>query len=399
MASAERIVEWLEESDAIRLGESPWRTVADDEDVFLIDWKQLFPSGRPRASRASDWELLGDEWAFAEDVAADDDPRGLLAGVREALETPGPSEAEGPGIAQKLQWDACAWYHPMHYHRHDWGIFIRQDCIREHAIQIARFLPAGTPFSPSLVKALVRAGFAAMFLHEQFHHKVESLAIRLHIVERSCRYVPYQNGVYRPTYGSDNNLEEALANADACLRVRTSPYATWMGGTVVAALQAYLRWRYPFDPPGYRMAPKYLTNTKLDRAVDLLHGQVQEALVKPKRPTDEWEIATRLHQSLFKVTDHLWEVVPRSHPRPMLPCAKPYPSISSTQLVRLAEKHGWAIRRGAGKGSHIRMERSGAPSLTIPANRRDVSPGVIETTLRAFGGYKLNDLGALLHRL
>jgi hypothetical protein len=204
----------------------------------------------------------------------------------------------------------------MHFFGHDWGIFIRRDCIRENSILVARFLPKGTPFTPTLLKALMRAGFAALFLHEQFHHKIESLGIRLHVVERSSRYGPYQKVVYRPTYGTDDNLEEALANADAYLRTQTSPYSVWMGKTVVSALQAYLRWRYPFDPPGYRKAVKYLTNGKLNRAVDLLHGQVQEALKKPVRPSEEWEVATRLHQSLFKVTDHLWEVVPRGYPHP-----------------------------------------------------------------------------------
>jgi hypothetical protein len=399
MATAERIVEWLEEHDAFQLGESPWRTVSENEDVFLIDWKRLFPSERPGDRGQNDWDVFGDDWEFGEEVRADRDTGEFVSRARDALESDRPSDDEGPEIAERLGWDTCAWYQPMHFFGHDWGIFIRRDCIRETAIQVARFLPNGTPFSPRLVKALIRAGFAALFLHEQFHHKIESLGIRFHVVERSCRYIPYQDGVYRPTYGTDDNIEEALANADAFLRIKTSPYSTWMGKTVVAALRAYLEWRFPFDPPGYRKATRYLTTGKLNRAVDLLHGQVQEALLKPKRASHEWEVATRLHQSLFKVTDHLWEVVPRGYPRPMLPGAQPYPSISTRQLVRLAENHGWVVRDGAGKGSHIRMERSGWPSLTIPGNRRDVSPGVVKTTLKAVGGYKLNDLSALLHGL
>jgi predicted RNA binding protein YcfA (HicA-like mRNA interferase family) len=399
MATPERIVEWLFEHDALHLGDSPWRTVSESEDVFLIDWKRLFPSERSGDRGQHDWDVFGDDWQYGQEVAPDHDAEEFVSRVRDALEGERPSENEGPDIAERLGWDTCAWYQPMHFFGHDWGIFIRRDCIRENAIQVARFLPKGTPFSTTLLKALIRAGFSALFLHEQFHHKIESLDIRLHVVERSCRYLPYQKSVYRPTYGTDDNFEEALANADAFLRAKTSPYSTWMGKTVNSALQAYLEWRYPFDPPGYRKAPRYLTNAKLNRAVDLLHGQVQEALLKPKRASQEWEVATRLHQSLFKVTDHLWEVVPRGYPRPMLPGAAPYPSISTRQLVRLAEKQGWVVKDGAGKGSHVRMERPGSPSLTIPGERRDLSPSVVKTALKAFGGYKLNDLSALLHRL
>jgi predicted RNA binding protein YcfA (HicA-like mRNA interferase family) len=398
MATPERIVEWLEEHDALQLGGSPWRTVAPDEDVFLIDWRRLFPSERPGDTGQNDWDVFGDEWDFGQEPVADDDAGEFVARIRDALESQRPSEQEGHDIAEGLGWDTCAWYQPMHFFGHDWGIFIRRDCIRENAILVARFLPKGTLFSLTLLKALIRAGFSALFLHEQFHHKIESLGIRLHVVERTCRYMPYEKSVYRPSYGTDDNLEEALANADAFLRTKTAPYSLWMGKTVVAALQAYLKWRFPFDPPGYRKASNYLTTQRLDNGVDFLHGQVQEALLNPKRAFEEWEIATRLHQSLFKVTDHLWEVVPSGYPHPILPGAAPYPSISTLQLLKLAESHGWSVKDGAGKGSHIRMERPNSASITIPANRRDLSPGVIKTALKAFGDYKLNDLGWLLHR-
>jgi predicted RNA binding protein YcfA (HicA-like mRNA interferase family) len=81
----------------------------------------------------------------------------------------------------------------------------------------------------------------------------------------------------------------------------------------------------------------------------------------------------------------------------MLPAAVPYPSISTLELVKLAEERGWVVKDGAGKGSHIRMVCQNGPPLTIPANRRDLSPGVVRTALNAFGGYKLNDLARLLH--
>jgi predicted RNA binding protein YcfA (HicA-like mRNA interferase family) len=397
MATPERIVEWLEEHDAIHQGDSSWRTVSETEDVFLIDWRRLFPSDRPGDRGQNDWDVFGDGWQYDEVVAQDEEAEEFESRIRGALEGQSPTNNEGPDIAKRLSWDVCAWYQPMHFFGHDWGIFIRRDCIRENAIQVARFLPRGTPFSTTLLKALIRAGFAALFLHEQFHHKIESLGIRLHVVERSCRYLPYQKSVYRLTYGTDDNLEEALANADAFLRTNTSPYSLWMGKAVVAALQEYLEWRYYFDPPGYRVAPRYMTKGEFNRALDVLHGQVQEALLKPKRPSQEWEVATRLYQSLFKVTVHLWEVVPRDKPRPMLPGAKPYPSISTRELVKLAERHGWKVKRGAGKGSHVRMERPGSPSLTIPGDRRDDSPGVIKTALWAFGQYRLRDLSDLLH--
>jgi len=211
MPNAEQIVNWLDRNTAIHLGQSPWRTVAANEDIFRIDWTRIFPSERPGVRGRNDWELSGDEWQVGEETVTDRKTLEFVGQIRDALETGPPSEHEGPGIAERTGWDTCAWYQPMHFFGHEWGIFIRRDCIQVMAVQIARFLPNGTPFSPALLKALIRAGFAALFLHEQFHHKVESLGIRLHVVERSCRYIPYQQGVYMPTYGTDGRTASPQA--------------------------------------------------------------------------------------------------------------------------------------------------------------------------------------------
>jgi len=44
----------------------------------------------------------------------------------------------------------------------------------------------------------VRPSLAIWYLHEMFHHKIESFAIRLEIVERVPRYCHYRKVVYNP---------------------------------------------------------------------------------------------------------------------------------------------------------------------------------------------------------
>jgi hypothetical protein len=55
------------------------------------------------------------------------------------------------------------------------------------------------PPSYTLAKALVRAAFASLFLHEAYHHKTESHAIRLHVVQQLSCFGPYFWKVYNPT--------------------------------------------------------------------------------------------------------------------------------------------------------------------------------------------------------
>jgi hypothetical protein len=75
----------------------------------------------------------------------------------------------------------CAWYCPMHFFGHGWGIYIREACILSHAIDIAAMVhwPSVHAPRPEIARHLLRSAFYVFFLHEQFHHKVESLGLRL----------------------------------------------------------------------------------------------------------------------------------------------------------------------------------------------------------------------------
>lgn len=401
MSAADRIVDWLGDMSSddgaeewFDPGASPWPTVGDDEDVSPIDWKRIRgwrsrvpDDDSPDDQQFDDWLISPDElWPHMRD----------LEGVIGERPVPDRQRDEGPGG----MWDRCAWYQPIHSFGHDWGIFIRRDCMIDIGLEVARFLPPGTRPSPALLHNLVLAGFASLFLHEQFHHKVESFALRLEIVEQRPRYLPYQRRVYRRTLGTNDNIEEALANAEAFRRAGSSPYSLMLGPTVLQALKQYLPWRYQFDPPGYNQAHRYFGESSYRAGLSNQKSQVQQAaLCASGTARDrEWPIASHLHQSLFKVSDHLWEVVPPGGGRPLLPVA-PYPSVSTIQLIKLAEKFGWTVKPGTGKGSHVKLTKAGSRPITVPGNRRTLSPGVLRNTLKAIGDYRMNDVPGLLQTI
>jgi len=393
MPTSEEIVQWLSNNNALCLGdliESPPLENDNPDDFFRVDWDKLFPAKSQRGNNNFDWEFNDLDW----DLSLDDLDQAFFGEISGALYlgAPQPNETD-----IQLSWDTLAWYQPMHFFGNKWGIFITEEGIRKIAVQVARFMPSGTRISPFLVKALIRAGFTALFLHEQFHHKIESFGIRLHVIEKTSRYLPYKRNVYRKTLGTDDNLEEALANADAFRMVKTAPYSRCLGKTVGNALQKYLEWHFPFDPPGYRMASHYLTKPRFNRAMNLLQSQVQDANLHPRGPHWDWELANRLHESFFKVDDGLplKVVKPGLGVRPLLPVL-PYRSISSREMIRVAENEGYTIINGAGKGSHVRMGKTGCRSLTIPGNCRDLSPGVTKSTLKVLGK-TLNDIPSLLN--
>jgi predicted RNA binding protein YcfA (HicA-like mRNA interferase family) len=399
MPSIEDTVRFLIENDSLHIGESPWPSFDEsEEDVHQVDWSVLFPPPNGE-NKAEDGLPINDNWDFPVTESE-------LEEIEEVFGTWHPLNTQGDTLEcaeqQLPQWDVCAWYQPIHYFGHSWGIFIREDCVTRAAVMIARFInPAVVLNAPYHVwyRALYRAGVFLFFLHEQFHHKVECLGLRLHVARRKSAYLSYQSLVYRPTTGTDDQLEEALANADSYLRLGIRPYSAWLGEHVLDAVRKYLRWRFPIDPPGYRMAVNHLTKPSFETAENLLQAQVSESVLAPMQPTSEWDLAPRMTQSFFPVTSNIWSVVPAGA-IPRLPISRvaPLRTCSTDDMVRLYKQAGYQVVKGEGKGSHLKLKKDGSPSMIIPGNRDNLSPGVAETAVQVLGNYKLRDLSTLLFK-
>jgi hypothetical protein len=322
MPTVKQAVDFLENNGALQRGQSPWSTHNESQDVNQIDWDQLFPRGRYQ--RGDNGFPYGDDWP----LEPTPDEIGQLDNVLGAGE-PSPREVGQP------DWDKCAWYQPIHYFGYDWGIFIKEECVKRAAFTIARFVkpPLKSAARPQeWLKALYRAGIYLYFLHEHYHHKIECLGFRLHVVQRKSAYLPYHKLVYAPTKGTDDQMEEALANADCYRRLNTQPYAFWLTPHIVTATKSYLRWQFPHDPPGYRMAVHYLTKPTFAIGENDLQAQVKEASLKPAQPVDEWDMAPRMTQSFFPVASHIWTVIPAGK-RSRLPLKTPSKADLRNQIL------------------------------------------------------------------
>ncbi len=61
----------------------------------------------------------------------------------------------------------------------------------------------------------------------------------------------------------------------------------------------------------------------------------------------------------------------------------------------LRKHHGYEAVPG-GKGSHVKLKKSGSPTIILPGNRPALSPGVVKHALSAIGGFPLKRLPDLL---
>ena len=310
----------LESIGALAPNASPWPTRAPGDQVEQVDWDSLFPTNRssfrssgPVWGGAEDDEFpLFDPWDIPEDVVED-----IVGDGGSHFE--GPSDDGNAGGGDDPGWDRCAWYQPMHFFHRDWGIFIREECVRRLARQIRRRYHGHFRSRADLARACLRAATYVYFLHEQYHHKVECLGLRIEVATGSPAYVPYHRNVYRRFLGTDDLLEEALANADAYRRLMEDRYKRWITKGIVRSTREFLDDRFPRDPPGYRMAVDYLSSAQFHRGENRLQAQFAEASSAPVRPIDIWDFAPRMMQSMFSVESRIWVVLPPRAGRSIFP--------------------------------------------------------------------------------
>ena len=158
MPTTAQVVEFLDEKNSLRLGESPWDPgdLSDRYEIWQVDWNRLF-GGRPRRVELP-WELDEDRW-FLEDHELVDRVLRLF------------DDRHTDVSGEKDAWDVCAWYQPIHFHGFDWGIYVREECIidlssRLGGLLASQFPPTWYTLGPrsraQLVKALIRT--ASIFI-------------------------------------------------------------------------------------------------------------------------------------------------------------------------------------------------------------------------------------------
>jgi predicted RNA binding protein YcfA (HicA-like mRNA interferase family) len=327
---------------------SPWPEVEEGDTLWEVDWPTLL-----------DPERDGD-YVFPDEYAD-----------RHIHEAPRPS----------VGWDVCAWYQPIHFYRTAWGIFIRAECLESVAFQLARYLfPGARRVDGWMWWRLRRAAFVTVFLHEQYHHKIESFAIRLAVAEGHAFYPRYSRDVYAPARGSDALLEEALANADAYARLAEPTYRRALGPQV-EGIRAYLRDEFVSgSPPGYRLAIHLLDPSSFSAAENELCDEVRLGVGIPSASAPRWRFASQMTRAMYSIRSETYVVV-RGAARSPLPGA-PALSMSSKDVERFLRHRGYAPQPA--RGDHMKWEKSGSPSIVIP-KRRDLSPGVLADVARRLG--------------
>lgn len=385
MADVAGIIEMLDRDDALRLDEKrgdygAWPEVGDSEVALPVDF-----DGLGRDNPAMD-EQLADITTFVGQYPSGRESSGISVGsdVANAVLT-GDAGVRSRDNAFPPA-DVLAWYQPIHFFASNWGVFIREKSLIDLAADLAprfeSFIARRSRYAH--VAVLLRAAFAYVFLHEHYHHKIESLAIRLHVVERRVVYPDYVQQVAKVVAGTDDAIEEALANADAWRRLIDSPYNKWFAADERDAVRNWMRDTFRASPPGYAGAWNLLSKPWFDAHENRLVSQVQEAEVSVRRKyMQDFEIATHLTRSMLNLNQNVWTLVPVGQ-HSILPTLDGVFPLATAALEKYLRRQGWECLKGAGKGSHAKWRKPGQGMIILP-HGKEVSMTVLGSTARTLG--------------
>ena len=308
----------------------------------------------------------------------------------EQMPTEQPGETSGPAV-----FEPCAWYAPVHYFGANWGIYIREDCVKSILRTLVRhcidWKSVKGMSSKDIVLKARTACFLHFYFHEQFHHKIESLGFRALLLSEKDRYMLYKKNVYRPLLPSPNCLEESLANADGYIRFSEDGYIKKLGSGIIKAIRLYSKVEMSLSPSSYKQVLNYLSKKANRGGLHKLQSQFVEANIAPRNIQDwMWPMAPQVTRGANNIKAKIYTVVNRGRPSIFGSSFDPKHTASSKKLCAAISKYYGFVKKRGGKGSHEKYEgddfKGQRTVLTIPGRRESLSIGVIKHVVEAICG-------------
>lgn len=316
-------------------------------------------------------------------------PFDLSPEVLEELEEKGDKPLSIPA-----NFEVLAWYQPIHYFGHAWGIYIKESAVIDLAARIYQPLfkhsaPSQMTYPMSALtpsRAAAESIYAAimiLYLHEEYHHKVESFSVRNHIVTERCSYDAYKKNVYQPARSSTPTScrEEAMCHAYSRRKLRSKLSGKASPNTIHQAISVVDEIITQAVGP-YAGADFLISDSDFEWTQSELQCQIQEGI--PITVTDNlrWQHEEKLFSPLYRGKNLPCILVPITTPLIRVPGVLQF-TATSRGVVKVIRKHGYQEEKG-GKGSHTKYGKAGGPMIIIPKGK-ELSPGVLKSVAQSLG--------------
>ena len=204
--------------------------------------------------------------------------------------------------------DTYAFYLPYHlYKDRGWGIYL----LAERVERLARDFCSKAGGQLSLEQCII-ATRLYLYEHAFFHHKAESFSTRFEVYFRAPIYLQGQRIIYEKYEGTDDLLEEALAEAYALRRVPDHLKKNWNWSTEDSRLFVDLLERLvKASGPGYRRGVNLVADedfhAERNHFAEQIHAQSPIAVLG--RPPEIWEASPHAFRGLANALSNVKYIV------------------------------------------------------------------------------------------
>ena len=273
--------------------------------------------------------------------------------------------------------DALAFYLPFHYYLPVWGIYLTVEGVRD----LATFIHGCAGGALTATEAVL-ASRVFLYGHEAYHHLVESFATRLETSHRVPLYKKGFEDIYRRHLGTDESIEEALANRHGYVKALSAFAKDKPKKLALAeALAIYIEG----CPPGYRRALEFETQSAFKtEQCEFAEDQHHESLRtrSPKHPA-VWLSFPHAFSGISRVTSRVNYIIHRNSPlATRLGLGLRF--LRNRELIeKLRDLAGCEFVRH-GRGHDIWKSRAGKP-FSVPRHPGDLRTGTLAKIIRQAG--------------
>lgn len=311
-------------------------------------------------------------------------PRDQLHDLSFPFNNPATMAEAGRETIRKSGFDAFGWYQPFHVWDEDtWGIYLLAEKLDELACTLHEDLRQAGERSHGLAMLLA---VAMVYQHELFHAQVEAGVSWQELNALQPKLRCYQKNVYAAARGTDDWLEEALANWSSRSAILAQLPAWKTLGLVrdESSVERVIDANLDLSPPGYRnwrVGGKRETWRQFTS--ELMTGKPAH-LSKPLPLPNESLLADPLPFDLCEDDVPIRIVGHGVIADWLLANPATFSTPTRKEIERALKFFGYQCDKGRGKGSHELW--FGEDKRAFPIPRRDpLSRGVFNSFLHHFG--------------
>lgn len=288
-----------------------------------------------------------------------------------------------------LQKHFLAWYQPMHFYGENWGIYVLHTGLNEIMQNLASYCSQIEMNTNPKFKSEIRfAAWQLLFLHEEFHHKLEMFALRSARLSGKHSYRLYNQNVYLATknLSPSSCQEEAICDAYVFRNIGNKLSKKVSKEIRSASTLAWHDYMIRATGP-YAGSLKLVNKNSFENAVNKLFDQIITGTILPKSSSLEWGLFPEFLNSLPHLKANTFLVDDLSSTANLgnlLHLALP-----KRKLEKVITMYGYS-KSNEGDGSHEKWKKAGSPFILLTKNREQ-SLAVIKSTARTLG-MKVDDL-------